>query len=67
LCHNQSSVYKDFDSIYLKVYSRFKNWELFDDEELKMAGECLKIIANSGQLINLVNKNHLSKLFLLYE
>jgi hypothetical protein len=41
-------VYKDFDSIYIKVYSRLKQWELFDDDEINMAGQSLKIIANSG-------------------
>ena len=66
LCYQQSLVYKDFDSVYIKVYARLKNWELFDDEELNMAGQSLKIIANSGQLVNLVSDTNLSRLFELY-
>lgn len=67
LCYQQSLVYKDFDSIYIKVYSRLKQWELFEDEEINMAGQALKIIANSGQLVNLVADSNISKLFGLYE
>ena len=39
---------------------------LFDDEELNIAGASLKLIANSGQLVNLVNETNIQKLFGLY-
>lgn len=38
LCYNQSQVYKDFDQIFNKVIARFNQWDLFDDDEIQMAG-----------------------------
>jgi hypothetical protein len=40
---------------------------LFDDDEISMAGNSLKLIANSGQLVNLVTEQNMQKLFALYE
>lgn len=39
---------------------------LFDDDEISMAGNSLKLMANSGQLVNLVTDNNIQKLFALY-
>lgn len=49
-------MYKDFDQIFNKVVSRMQQWMLFDDEEINMAGNSLKLMANSGQLVNLVSE-----------
>ncbi len=46
---------------------RLSQWVLFDDDEIAMAGASLKIIANSGQLVNLVREANFAKLFALYE
>lgn len=40
---------------------------LFDDDEINMAGASLKLMAASGQLVNLVSENNMQKLFALYE
>ena len=39
---------------------------IFDDDEINMAGSALKLMANSGQLVNLVTENNMQKLFNLY-
>lgn len=39
---------------------------LFDDDEINMAGASLKLIANSGQLVNLVTDANIQRLFNLY-
>jgi hypothetical protein len=36
-----------------------EQWEQFDNEEIQMAGQCLKLIANSGQLVNLVSETNI--------
>lgn len=59
-------MYKDFDHLFNKVVSRLQQWILFDDDEINMAGNSLKLMANSGQLVNLVNEHNMSKLFNLY-
>lgn len=48
LCYQHSPVYKDFDSMFQKIYTRFSNWELFDDEDIHIALLSLKVMANSG-------------------
>ena len=48
LCYQHSPVYKDFDSMFQKIYTRFSNWELFDDEDIHIASLSLKVMANSG-------------------
>ena len=60
-------MYKDFDQIFYKIIMRLSQWILFDDDEIAMAGASLKIIANSGQLVNLVREANFAKLFALYE
>ena len=51
-------MYKDFDTMFSKVINRFTDWELYEDDEIQMACQALKVMANSGQLINLsVEKN----------
>lgn len=54
LCYQHSPVYKDFDQIFTRIMSRFLDWEIFDDKELIMACQSLKVIANSAQIVNLV-------------
>lgn len=44
-----------------------QQWMLFDDDEIHMAGQALKLVANSGQLVNLVSEVNLQKLFSLYD
>lgn len=66
LCYNQSQVYKDFDQIFNKVVARMQQWMIFDDEDINMAGNSLKLMANSGQLVNLVSEQNMTKLFNLY-
>lgn len=39
---------------------------LFDDDDITMAGASLKLIANSGQLVNLVTDSNMQRLFNLY-
>ena len=34
--------------------SRFTDWEIFDEKEVIMACQSLKVVANSGQIVNLV-------------
>ena len=67
LCFQNSLVFKDFDQIFIKVYSRLRYWELFDDEEISQASQCLKMIANSGQLLNLMAEHNLFKLNMIVD
>ncbi len=62
LCYKNSAVYKDFDSIFAKIETRLQNWELFEDEEILNAGQSLKIMANSGMIVNLVQDKNFHKL-----
>lgn len=48
LCYTNSAVYKDFDKMFDKIMNKFQYWELFDTDEVVMAGQALKIIANSS-------------------
>lgn len=34
--------------------TRFVDWEIFEDKEIYMACQSLKVVANSGQIVNLV-------------
>ncbi len=54
LCYQHSPVYKDFDQIFARIMSRFIDWEIFDDKEVIMACQSIKVVANSGQIVNLV-------------
>ena len=40
---------------------------LFDDDDIVMAGNSLKLMANSGQLVNLVSESKMQKLFKLFK
>jgi hypothetical protein len=60
-------MYKDFNQIFDRVLQRLNNWVLYEDTDIHMAGQCLKLIANSGQQQNLVSDMNLQKLFSLYE
>lgn len=62
MCYKNSAVYKDFDSIFAKIETRLQNWELFEDEEILNAGQSLKIMANSGMIVNLVQDKNFLKL-----
>ena len=48
--------------MFSKIYTRFVHWELFDDEDIHMAGLALKVMANSGQIVNLVVEKNIKKL-----
>jgi len=39
---------------------------LFEDDDIFMAGSSLKLMANSGQLVNLVTESKMQKLFKLF-
>ena len=41
-------MYKDFDQIFTRIMSRFQDWEMFEDKEIVMACQSLKVVANSG-------------------
>lgn len=38
LCFTNSAVYKDFDKMFDKIINKLEYWELFDQEEVFMAG-----------------------------
>ena len=48
LCYQHSPVYKDFDQIFARIMTRFVDWEIFEDKEIVMACQSLKVVANSG-------------------
>ena len=47
--------------------SRFLDWEIFDDKEIVMACQSLKVVANSGQIVNLVQEKNMLKVIMVYE
>ena len=53
--------------MFQKIYTRFVHWELFDDEETHMAGLSLKVMANSGQIVNLVIEKNMKRLIKVYD
>ena len=53
--------------MFQKIYTRFVHWELFDDEETHMAGLSLKVMANSGQIVNLVMDKYMKRLIKVYD
>lgn len=67
LCYQHSPVYKDFDSMFNRIINRFTNWMLFEDNEIEMAGKCLTVMANSGQIVNLVQQRNIIKLINFYD
>ena len=67
LCYQHSPVYKDFDQIFTRIMQRFKDWEIFEDEEIIMACQSLKVVANSGQIVNLVQEKNMKRIIAVYE
>ena len=53
--------------MFQKIYTRFANWELFDDEDIHIASLSLKVMANSGQIVNLVQEKNLKRLIKVYD
>ena len=53
--------------MFQKIYTRFAHWELFDDEDIHMAGLSLKVMANSGQIVNLVIDKNIKRLIKIYD
>lgn len=66
LCFTNSAVYKDFDKIFDKILMKFYYWELFEEQEIFMAGQSLKIMANSCQMVNLVQEKQMRRLTSIY-
>lgn len=48
LCYQHSPVYKDFDQIFARIMTRFQDWEIFEEKDIVMACQSLKVVANSG-------------------
>ena len=67
LCYQHSPVYKDFDQIFTRIMSRFQDWEMFEDKEIVMACQSLKVVANSGQIVNLVQEKNMKRVIAVYE
>lgn len=40
---------------------------MYEDEEIAQAGKSLKVMANSGQIVNLVLEKHLKRIFEVYK
>lgn len=66
LCYQHSPVYKDFDQIFSRIMTRFSDWEIFDDKEIFMACQSLKVAANSGQIVNLVQEKNMKQIIQVY-
>ena len=47
--------------------SRFTDWEIFDDKEVIMACQSLKVVANSGQIVNLVQEKNMKRVITAYD
>lgn len=47
--------------------SRFTDWEIFDDKEIIMACQSLKVVANSGQIVNLVLEKNMKRVITVYD
>lgn len=60
-------VNKDFDQIFQKIFIRLQQSVLFDEDEINMAGTCLKLIANSFQMYNLIRPENMNKIFNLFD
>jgi len=59
-------MYKNFDSLFGRIIARFVSWELFDEEEVVLAGLALKMIANSSQIVNLCQQRNIKSLISIY-
>lgn len=47
--------------------SRFIDWEIFDDKEVIMACQSIKVVANSGQIVNLVLEKNMKRIIAVYD
>lgn len=47
--------------------TRFVDWEIFDDSEVAMACSSLKVMANSGQIVNLVQEKNMKRIIMVYD
>jgi len=46
---------------------RFQDWEIFEESEINMACASLKVVANSGQIVNLVQEKNMKRVLKVYE
>ena len=46
-CYEHSTLYKDFDTQFMKILSRFYQWEIFDDSEIQLACQ-VNLVVNVG-------------------
>lgn len=67
LCNKSSNYSKDFEQIFTKILVRLQQPDLFDEEEIGYAVMCLKLMANSFQLANLIRTEYISKVFNLFD
>mmetsp|Transcript_25682 Transcript_25682/g.24964 ORF Transcript_25682/g.24964 Transcript_25682/m.24964 type:complete len:135 (+) Transcript_25682:501-905(+) len=67
LCYEHSTLYKDFDSMFQKLMARFEQWEIFDDDEIQLSCESLKVIASSGQVVSLIKEKNFVRLLNVYD
>lgn len=51
----------------MKVLARLEQWDLFDDFEVSMACNSLKVLANSGQVVSLILEKNMMKLLQIYD
>jgi hypothetical protein len=54
LCFEHASQYRDFESVYAKILMRFQQWELFDDDEISLGCQSIKMLAGSGQVVSMI-------------
>lgn len=47
--------------------SRFNDSEIFEEKEILMACQSLKVVANSGQIVSLVHEKNMIKILKAYE
>ena len=47
--------------------TRLQDWEIFEDKEIAMACQSLKVVANSGQIVNLVQEKNMKRVISVYE
>ena len=46
--------------------TRFQDWEIFEDKDIVMACQSLKVVANSGQIVNLVQEKNMKRIIQVY-
>lgn len=45
---------------------RLQDWELYEDDEITQAGQALKVMANSGQLVNISVERNMKRVFAIF-